>query len=122
MKLVIDMNLSPEWVGLFETANWQAQHWNRIGPDTAPDSEILDWAKVNDSIIVTQDLDFSQLLFALKSNGPSVVLIRIPDVLDESRQPHIINAIRQAEAALNKGALLVIGPKHARLRRLPIEG
>lgn len=115
------MNLSPEWAGHLETADWQATHWKEIGADNAPDIEILAWAKAHEAVVITQDLDFSQLLFALKDNGPSVILLRIPNILDPSHQPRIINAIRQAEAALIKGALLVIGPKHARLRRLPIE-
>ncbi len=38
MKIVIDMNLSPDWVREFECAGIEAIHWSRIGPADAPDS------------------------------------------------------------------------------------
>ena len=121
MKLLIDMNLSPEWKGPLQAAGYAATHWREIGPDTAPDVTLLAWAKANDAVVLTQDLDFSQLLFALKDDGPSVILLRFPDVLDVSCRPKILQAITQSEEALRNGALLVISPNNARLRRLPIE-
>ncbi len=121
MKLIVDMNLSPEWTGHLQAAGWTATHWRDVGPETAPDDTILKWAKENESIVLTQDLDFAQLLFALKDDGPSVILLRMPDVLDEACHPHILHAISQAEVSLNTGALLVISPDKARIRKLPIE-
>jgi predicted nuclease of predicted toxin-antitoxin system len=40
MKFLIDMNLSPQWVSVFEDAGWEAQHWSFIGKPNAPDREI----------------------------------------------------------------------------------
>jgi len=40
MKILIDMNLSPEWVGVLEAAGWRATHWSSIGKASAPDEEI----------------------------------------------------------------------------------
>jgi predicted nuclease of predicted toxin-antitoxin system len=41
MKLLIDMNLSPNWVGLFHDSGWEAAHWSAVGQPTARDSEIM---------------------------------------------------------------------------------
>jgi len=27
MKLLVDMNLSPEWVGVLKEAGWETVHW-----------------------------------------------------------------------------------------------
>ncbi|MGB9880090.1 MAG: hypothetical protein ACPLRM_04935, partial [Anaerolineae bacterium] len=31
MKLLIDMNLSPDWAVVFEQQGWQAHHWSTVG-------------------------------------------------------------------------------------------
>ncbi len=36
MKIVIDMNLSPEWVSVFEAAGYQAVHWSSVGDSEVP--------------------------------------------------------------------------------------
>jgi predicted nuclease of predicted toxin-antitoxin system len=41
VKLIIDMNLSPNWVPLFQAAGHQAQHWSAIGNANASDLGIL---------------------------------------------------------------------------------
>ena len=64
MRLIVDMNLSPGWVRLFEGRGWDALHWSQIGPGNAADSVILRWARENGRVVVTQDLDFTQLLYS----------------------------------------------------------
>ena len=49
MKILIDMNLSPRWVKLFDDASVESAHWSTIGATNAPDKEIMDYAKANDN-------------------------------------------------------------------------
>jgi predicted nuclease of predicted toxin-antitoxin system len=42
MKLLIDMNLSPNWVGVFKRNNWEALHWSTVGDPRATDRAIMD--------------------------------------------------------------------------------
>ena len=44
MKIVIDMNLSPEWESVFEVAGYQAVHWSSVGDIKATDKTIMKWA------------------------------------------------------------------------------
>jgi predicted nuclease of predicted toxin-antitoxin system len=64
MKLLIDMNLSPRWVQVFEQAGIQAVHWSLIGPGNAPDREIMAFAKSGGWVVLTHDLDFGAILAA----------------------------------------------------------
>jgi predicted nuclease of predicted toxin-antitoxin system len=32
MKLLVDMNLSPDWVPLLATHGWEVRHWRRQAP------------------------------------------------------------------------------------------
>lgn len=45
MRLLIDMNLSPRWVGIFRDAGIEAAHWSTLGTANAPDSEIMAYAQ-----------------------------------------------------------------------------
>ena len=45
MKLLVDMNLSPDWVAVLKQSDWEAVHWSTIGNLRAADSEIMAWAK-----------------------------------------------------------------------------
>ena len=47
MKIVIDMNLSPEWVSVFKAAGYEAVHWSTVGDIKATDKTIMKWAVSN---------------------------------------------------------------------------
>lgn len=84
MKLLVDMNLSPQWVQLLRDAGWVAAHWATVGKANAPDSEITAYAATNNYVILTHDLDFGAILAATHQAVPSVVQIRTGDVSGRS--------------------------------------
>lgn len=47
IKILIDMNLSPDWVPLLHEAGWSATHWCTVGDPKATDRTIMDWAGAN---------------------------------------------------------------------------
>jgi predicted nuclease of predicted toxin-antitoxin system len=61
MKLLIDMNLSPRWVGLLSGAGIEAAHWATAGAVNAPDTELMAYARTNGYVVLTHDLDFSAI-------------------------------------------------------------
>jgi predicted nuclease of predicted toxin-antitoxin system len=103
MKILVDMNLSPEWVPVLEGQGWKAIHWSRIGNPGAPDEEILLWAKSNAYIVLTHDLDFGAILAATGGKSPSVI-----QVLHQFRQH------------LQEGALISIDERRPRVHILPL--
>jgi predicted nuclease of predicted toxin-antitoxin system len=50
MKLLVDMNLSPRWIGLLTDAGIEAAHWSFLGPHDAPDSEIMAYARTKNCV------------------------------------------------------------------------
>ncbi len=121
MKILVDMNLSPEWLKGLEQEGWQACHWSTAGSPAAADTELFDWAQQHGWVLLTQDLDFAEILFHTQAGGPSVVLLRLRNELDTAQQARVCTLLRTAMASLERGALLVIDERRARLRRLPIE-
>lgn len=120
MKLLVDMNLSPGWVGLLADSGIVAAHWSSIGPANAPDSEIMAYADANDYVVFTHDLDFSAILAVTHGEKPSVVQIRSDDLNLAKIGKQVVAAIIQMKAELEQGALLTIDPNRTRLRILPL--
>lgn len=81
MKILIDMNLSPDWVGLFKQHGFEAAHWSEVGDIKATDKSIMEWAKDEGFIVFTHDLDFGALLASTHSKRPSVIQVRTQDVM-----------------------------------------
>ena len=121
MKILIDMNLPPRWAKVFAAESWEALHWSEVGAPTASDREIMAWARDNDYIVFTHDLDFSALLATTQGEGPSVIQVRTQNVLPEAIGTLVINAMKQFQHELKKGALITIDPHRARSRILPFK-
>ena len=80
MTIVLDNCLPLSWVAYLQEHGHAARHWREIGPANAPDSEIMLWAKEHNAVVLTQDLDFTKLLFQARVKLPSVIQLRLDDV------------------------------------------
>lgn len=120
MKLFVDMNLSPRWIGALLEAGFQAVHWSQIGPGDAPDRDILAYAAENDFTVLTHDLDFGAILAATRGSRPSAVQIRAGEISPDAASRLVIRALNQMAEELRAGALLTIDAGRARVRVLPL--
>jgi predicted nuclease of predicted toxin-antitoxin system len=120
VKLVVGMNLSPEWVAVFQGAGWEAVHWSTVGNPRAEDNEIMAWARAQKHVVFTHDLDFGTLLALTRAGSPSVIQVRTQDVTPAAIGGLVVRALRQFEDALEKGALIVLDEARARARVLPL--
>lgn len=121
MRLLLDMNLSPRWVRVFEEAGLEAAHWSGLGAATASDREIMAFAREHDCVVVTHDLDFTAILAATQARGPSVVQIRGLDLDPVLIGPMVVQAVQQQRHALMTGALLAVRGESSRMRLLPLK-
>jgi len=119
MKLLIDMNLSPQWVEVFERNGWQALHWSTVGDPRAADRVIMDWAQANGYVVFTHDLDFGTLLAVTHAVGPSVIQVRTQDVMPDRLESLMLKILRENESVLESGALITVDENKSRLRILP---
>ena len=120
MKILLDMNLSPKWVKYLTATGVNAIHWSSVGSANAPDSEIMDYARTHNFVILTQDLDFTTLLAFSKDKQPSVAQLRTENTDPAVIGVAVVKALRQAETMLDEGALLTIDTDKARLHILPL--
>ena len=120
MKLLVDMNLSPGWVGVLAKRDIEAAHWSSLGTPTASDSEIMAFAQTQGYVVLTQDLDFSTILAVTHGKKPSVIQIRADNLSPAAIGTQVIAAVLRLEPELEQGALVTIDPKRTRVRLLPL--
>jgi predicted nuclease of predicted toxin-antitoxin system len=120
MKVLIDMNLSPQWIGVFERHGWQTVHWSMVGDPRATDRIIMEWARTHQYVVFTHDLDFGMLLAVTHADGPSVIQVRAQDVLPVHLEEVVIAAMQQYGAMLEAGALITVDESTSRARILPL--
>src|SRR5687768_16009430 len=105
VQLVVDINLSVEWVAELARHGWSAVHWSSVGDARADDAAIMAWALANGYVVFTHDLDFGAILALTHATGPSVLQMRGQSVLPEDIGSLVIAALRQYDAELAAGAL-----------------
>ena len=77
MRLLVDMNLSPRWVGVLNEGGIEATHWSTLGAHNATDLEIMAYAAKHDYVVLTHDLDFGAILAA--TQGAAELLRTVGD-------------------------------------------
>jgi predicted nuclease of predicted toxin-antitoxin system len=120
VNIVLDMNLSPEWIPFLERPGWTIRRWNEVGRPQADDSDIADWAAQNGYAVMTQDLDFSDILYMTQAVSPSVILLRHSNEHSSDFRVFVRRCLLEMEKQLQKPSLLVVSRHHARWRPLPI--
>jgi predicted nuclease of predicted toxin-antitoxin system len=108
MRLLVDMNLTPRWVHFRSNAGYETAHWSSVGRISAKDSEICQYARQYGHVILTNDLDFPQILAHTRQTAPSVVLLRGEPLVPEVRGLGLLGALRDCEADLNQGAIVTL--------------
>ena len=118
MRLVVDMNLSSDWVDALRTDGLQAIHWSSLGPESADDGVILDWAREHDAVVLTRDLDFAATISTLGLTSPSVIQLRINQVRPERHMPLVKRALALHRDQLDRGAIITLEEERIRIRNL----
>ncbi len=120
LRLICDMNVSPFTVAALCAAGWDAQRVSAVMPAKSPDDEVLDWARKDGSVVVSQDTDFSALLAIGGHSRPSLVSLRLALVDPPTISRRLLEVLPRVEEDLRSGAIIVIEDACYRVRKLPI--
>lgn len=92
MKILVDVNLTIDWVRFFAHEGIEAQHWTQVGDPRAEDTVIMS----------------------------SIFQIRTQVVLPAAIGANVIAPLRAHAESLEKGAVIVVDERGGRVRSLPI--
>jgi predicted nuclease of predicted toxin-antitoxin system len=120
MRLLVDMNLSPDWCEVLRRAGWDSVHWGAVGAPDAADRDLMAWALREGYVVLTHDLDLAAILASTGSRGPSVIQVRAQDVTPSALAALVVRVLERHGEALESGAVISVDEERARLRILPI--
>jgi predicted nuclease of predicted toxin-antitoxin system len=121
VNFLIDNPLSPRVAVGLRTAGHDAVHVLEYGIHAATDEAIFERAALESRVVVSADTDFGTLLALREATSPSVILLRAASVRRADDQVALILlALPSTEAALRRGAIVILERHRLRLRDLPI--
>ena len=121
MNFLIDNALSPNVAAGLSAAGHDAVHVLDYRMHAASDEAIFERAALESRVVVSADTDFGALLSLRETTTPSVILFRGTSPKRADKQVTLILASLAAiDAALRRGAIVVLERHRLRLRELPI--
>jgi predicted nuclease of predicted toxin-antitoxin system len=120
LRFIADMNLSPLTVNDLRRDGWEIVRVSDFLPADASDDKILAWTRSQDSVLITQDLDFSTLLALAGFSRPSLITLRLSNTDPGVVTSRLRRIIAQIEQALREGSAVTVDDINVRIRRLPI--
>ena len=122
MRFIGDTGISPRTIDHLRVTGHDAIHVRERGLERATDTEICDFARSDDRVVLAFDLDFGAILALNLLPQPSVVIFRLSDETPASVNASLDVVIREQTATLQDGALILVEDSRYRVRTLPISG
>ena len=121
MHFILDMNVSPLTVTFLQQHGHDALRVSTVLPQSASDSAILEYARTENRIVLTNDLDFSDLIALNNHSAPSVLTLRLSQIDPKTIHSLLLRALPSMQAAMAKSQIIAtLTEKSLRLRTLPI--
>lgn len=121
MKFLADMGISYRSVNYLSNLGYDALHLSELGAIEKEDADILAQARLDGRVVLTNDLDFGDLLALSGASLPSVVIFRLQDMTAENVNRHLDDILTRYMAALHDGVIISVSEKRIRIRKLPVE-
>ena len=119
-RFLADINISPQTVEALRLQGWEISRSSQWMPSTALDEEILNFARSEVRVVITQDLDFSALLALSGQDRPSLVTLRLSTSEPEFVTQRLLDAAPLLGRALAESCAVTIEDAVVRIRKLPI--
>ncbi len=120
LRFIADVHISPLTITTLRLAGYEIVRVPDILPRASSDSVILEFARIENRIILTQDLDFSVLVALGGYVQPSLITLRLASAQPDFVSQRLLSILPELEQPLIEGCAITIEDNSVRLRRLPI--
>ena len=121
MRILADAHISPHTVRHLNGLGHDAIRVTDIMPANAPDHDIIDGAVSNGRVVLTQDLNFGDIVAVSGMSLPLVIQLRLSDARVDSMNRILGLVLPQLETPVANGIIATVNDDiHIRIRRLPI--
>ena len=120
VEFLANMNISPLTVDKLRKLGWNIVRVSEIMDVKTKDIKLINYARKNNKVFITQDLDFSMLLAVSGYEKPSVINLRLENAKPDSITNRIIEVVSELEKELEEGIVVSVDEISFRYRNLPI--
>lgn len=120
LRLIADVHISPLTIAALKLQGYNIVRTTDLLPATAADIEILNLAKVENRIVLTQDLDFSMLIAISNDGQPSLIILRLSSAKSDLVTQKLLSVLPSLEQELMEGTAITIDDHSVRIHKLPI--
>ena len=120
MRLLADVHLSPTTVQYLNHLGHDAIRPTSVLPPAAPDDDIVAKAIGLGRVVLTQDLDFSDIVALSGKAEPSLITLRLSDSRVESVNRVLASVLPTLEEEVDRGIIATVEDNRVRTRRLPV--
>jgi len=120
LEFIANMNISPLTVNELKKRGWRIVRVSEILEASTKDIELLNYARLHNKVLITQDLDFSAILALGGYEKPSVINIRIESPKPDLITRRIVKIVSEMKKELEVGIIVSVDEVTARYRNLPI--
>ncbi len=118
MRFLADMNISPLTVAVLNEQGWQVTRVSAVLPPKTTDRDILEYARQENFVTVTQDLDFSTLIMLSGQDRPNLITLRLSVSDPDTVTARLLQVLPFLVDSLEVGSAITVEDKSVRTRRL----
>jgi len=115
-----NMNISPITVEALRNHGWDIIRVSEVMDEKSKDIDVLVYAQKQNKVVITQDLDFSQILALRGYAKPSLINLRLENASPDFVTARIIDVVSSMEKELEEGVVVTVDETSARYKNLPI--
>jgi predicted nuclease of predicted toxin-antitoxin system len=120
IRLLANVHISPKTVADLQKQGYEIMRSSEFLPANAPDINILEFARTENWVVLTQDLDFSMLVALSRYSQPSLITLRLSSAKPDIVTQKLLDVLPQIEEALQEGSAITIQDESIRIRKLPV--
>jgi len=120
IRLLADVHISPKTVRDLQKQGYEIMRSSDVLPNNAPDINILEFARTENWVVLTQDLDFSMLVALSRYSQPSLITLRLSSAKPDIVTQKLLDILPQIEEVLQEGSAITIQDESIRIRKLPV--
>lgn len=120
LPLLADVHISPLTIAALRSKGYSITRTTDLLPATAADAEILELARVEGKVVLTEDLDCSMLVALSNYGQPSLITLRSSSATPDVVAQRLLDVLPTIEIDLTEGSAVTINDDSVRVRKLPI--
>ena len=120
MRILADMPISPRTVEFLKDLGHEVTHAAELSMALSPDEDIVEFAKSEGLVILTEDLDFAAILAVTRAIEPGVIILRVGNWTREQTEQRLEQALHELNDETLYNSIVMIERNRIRVRRLPI--